>query len=249
MTEVIKFESVGLRYGLGPEVLQDISFNLETASFHFLIGPSGAGKSSLLRLMYLAHRQTRGIISLFGRNTASLPRTELPKLRRRIGVMFQDFRLLPHLTAFDNVALPLRVAGIKETKIKRYVEELLVWVGLENHMDVRPTTMSGGQQQRIAIARAVIARPKILYADEPTGNVDDRIAARLMHLFDELNKLGTTVVIATHNEAIIQEFRRPILRLESGRLTVVPLDKDKKSSDNKSNVKRATQLLESLNPE
>jgi len=249
MTEVIKFESVGLRYGLGPEVLQDISFNLETASFHFLIGPSGAGKSSLLRLMYLAHRQTRGIISLFGRDTASLPRTELPKLRRRIGVMFQDFRLLPHLTAFDNVALPLRVAGMKETKIKRYVEELLVWVGLENHMDVRPTTMSGGQQQRIAIARAVIARPKILYADEPTGNVDDRIAARLMHLFDELNKLGTTVVIATHNESIIQEFRRPILRIESGRLTVVPLDKDKKSSDNKSNVKRATQLLESLNPE
>jgi len=249
MTEVIKFESVGLRYGVGPEVLQDISFNLETASFHFLIGPSGAGKSSLLRLMYLAHRQTRGIISLFGRNTASLPRTELPKLRRRIGVMFQDFRLLPHLTAFDNVALPLRVAGMKETKIKRYVEELLVWVGLENHMDVRPTTMSGGQQQRIAIARAVIARPKILYADEPTGNVDDRIAARLMHLFDELNKLGTTVVIATHNESIIQEFRRPILRIESGRLTVVPLDKDKKSSDNKSNVKRATQLLESLNPE
>ncbi|MBL6863638.1 MAG: cell division ATP-binding protein FtsE [Rhodospirillales bacterium] len=249
MTEVIKFESVGLRYGLGPEVLQDISFNLETASFHFLIGPSGAGKSSLLRLMYLAHRQTRGIISLFGRDTASLPRTELPKLRRRIGVMFQDFRLLPHLTAFDNVALPLRVAGMKETKIKRYVEELLVWVGLENHMDVRPTTMSGGQQQRIAIARAVIARPKILYADEPTGNVDDRIAARLMHLFDELNKLGTTVIIATHNESIIQEFRRPILRIESGRLTVVPLDKDNKSSDNKSNVKRATQLLESLSPE
>ena len=199
MTEVIKFESVGLRYGLGPEVLQDISFNLETASFHFLIGPSGAGKSSLLRLMYLAHRQTRGIISLFGRDTASLPRTELPKLRRRIGVMFQDFRLLPHLTAFDNVALPLRVAGMKETKIKRYVEELLVWVGLENHMDVRPTTMSGGQQQRIAIARAVIARPKILYADEPTGNLDSENASAVMELLDVLHAEGATICMVTHD--------------------------------------------------
>ncbi len=222
MTEVVRFENVGLRYGLGPEVLQDITFGLEAGSFHFLIGPSGAGKSSLLRLLYLAHRQTRGLISLFGQDTADLSREKLPNIRRRIGVMFQDFRLLPHLSAFDNVALPLRVAGIRESEIKRHVEELLVWVALENHMDVRPPTMSGGQQQRVAIARAVISRPKILYADEPTGNVDDRIAARLMHLFEELNKLGTTVVIATHNESIVNEFGRPVLRIDAGKLKIPP---------------------------
>jgi cell division transport system ATP-binding protein len=222
MAEVVRFENVGLRYGLGPEVLQDITFGLEAGSFHFLIGPSGAGKSSLLRLMYLAHLPTRGLISLFGRDVSTLPHEQLPKIRRRIGVMFQDFRLLPHLTAFDNVALPLRVAGVRESEIRRHVEELLTWVALENHMDVRPPTMSGGQQQRVAIARAVIARPKILYADEPTGNVDDRIAARLMHLFEELNKLGTTVIIATHNEAMVRELGRPILKLNAGRLEFIP---------------------------
>ena len=232
MSDVVRFENVGLRYGLGPEVLQDITFGLEAGSFHFLIGPSGAGKSSLLRLMYLAHRQSRGIISLFDRNISTVPRKQLPKIRRRIGVMFQDFRLLPHLTAFDNVALPLRVAGVRESEIKRHVEELLVWVALENHMDMRPPTMSGGQQQRVAIARAVIARPKILYADEPTGNVDDHIAARLMHLFEELNRLGTTVVIATHNESIVRLFGRPVLKIDSGRLRVIPIENPKTKHDN-----------------
>lgn len=238
MAEVIRFENVGLRYGLGPEVLQDITFGLEAGSFHFLIGPSGAGKSSLLRLMYLAQRQTRGYISLFGRDVSTLPREQLPKIRRRIGVMFQDFRLLPHLTAFDNVALPLRVAGVRESEIKRHVEELLVWVALENHMDVRPATLSGGQQQRVAIARAVISRPKILYADEPTGNVDDRIAARLMHLFDELNKLGTTVVIATHNEAIVEKFGRPVLKIDGGRVKVIPIDTAQKDSQKNTIIDR-----------
>jgi cell division transport system ATP-binding protein len=232
MPKIIQFKNVGLRYGLGPEILQDINFGLETGSFHFLVGPSGAGKSSLLRLMYLASRQTRGTISLFGQDTSTLTRETLPKIRRRIGVMFQDFRLLPHLTAFDNVALPLRVAGVRESEIKRHVEELLVWVDLENHMDVRPPIMSGGQQQRVAIARAVIARPKILYADEPTGNVDDHIAARLMHLFEELNKFGTTVVIATHNEAIVKELNRPVLKINSGQLEVLPNNKVDPTADN-----------------
>jgi cell division transport system ATP-binding protein len=247
MSDVVRFENVGLRYGLGPEVLQDITFGLEAGSFHFLIGPSGAGKSSLLRLMYLAHRQSRGIISLFDRDISTVPRNQLPKIRRRIGVMFQDFRLLPHLTAFDNVALPLRVAGVRESEIKRHVEELLVWVALENHMDMRPPTMSGGQQQRVAIARAVIARPKILYADEPTGNVDDHIAARLMHLFEELNRLGTTVVIATHNESIVQQFGRPVLKIDAGRLRVIPIENPKTKHDNtqkKSNLALPTELLD-----
>ncbi len=220
MSEIVLFENVGLRYGLGPEVLQDITFSLETGSFHFLIGPSGAGKSSLLKLMYLAHRPTRGMISLFGRDVSTLPRQDLPSLRRRIGVVFQEFRLLDHLSAFDNVALPLRVTGVKESDIHRHVEELLAWVGLEDHMDFRPPTLSGGQQQRVAIARAVIARPQILYADEPTGNVDDRIAARIMHLFEELNKLGTTVVIATHNKSMVKSAGHAVLSLECGQLTV-----------------------------
>ena len=219
MSEIVRFENVGLRYGLGPEVLQDISFRLEPSSFLFLIGPSGAGKSSLLKLMYLAHRPTRGRVSLFGRDIATLSRKDLPSLRRCIGVVFQEFRLLNHLSAFDNVALPLRVIGLRETDIRKHVEELLSWVGLKDYLNSRPPTLSGGQQQRVAIARAVIARPKILYADEPTGNVDDRIAARIMHLFEELNKLGTTVVIATHNKAMVHATGHAVLTLKNGTLS------------------------------
>lgn len=215
---VVRFENVGLRYGLGPEVLQDISIALTPASYHFLVGPSGAGKSSLLRLMYLALRPTRGLISLFGRDIAVTPRDELPALRRRIGVVFQEFRLLSHLSAFDNVALPLRVAGTRESDVQRHVEELLAWVGLKDHIHARLPTLSGGQQQRVAIARAVITKPQLLLADEPTGNVDDRMALRLMHLFEELNKLGTTIVIATHNETLVKRLGHPCLRVDGGRL-------------------------------
>jgi cell division transport system ATP-binding protein len=215
---VVRFENVGLRYGLGPEVLQDVSFSLAPASYHFLVGPSGAGKSSLLRLMYLAMKPSRGLISLFGRNMATTPREELPGLRRRIGVVFQDYRLLNHLSAFDNVALPLRVAGGRERDIQKHVEELLSWVGLGDHMNASLPTLSGGQQQRVSIARAVITKPQLLLADEPTGNVDDRIALRLMHLFEELNKLGTTIITATHNESLVKRLGHPCLRLDNGRL-------------------------------
>jgi cell division transport system ATP-binding protein len=216
--ELIRFENVGMRYGTGPEVLRDISFTLQPGSFHFLTGSSGAGKSSLLRLMYLAQRPSRGLVTMFGRDVATLSRDELPALRRRIGVVFQNFRLLDHLSALDNVALPLRVAGAHEPEIRDHVAELLRWVGLGEHLHDRPPTLSGGQQQRIAIARAVITRPSLLLADEPTGNVDDRIGMRLLHLFDELNKLGTTVVIATHNEALIERFGHPRLVLDKGQL-------------------------------
>ena len=219
MDEVISFENVGLRYGIGREILRDVSFKLDAGSFHFLIGDSGAGKTSLLRLMYLAQRPSRCVVSLFGRDVSTVPRDELPLIRRRIGVVFQEFRLLDHLTTFDNVALPLRVAGVRESEIRKHVGELLSWVGLKEHMDARLPILSGGQQQRVAIARAVIARPKILFADEPTGNVDDRIAARLMHLFDELNKLGATVVIATHNESLVRKSGKSILSLDDGELS------------------------------
>ncbi|MEE2689017.1 MAG: cell division ATP-binding protein FtsE [Pseudomonadota bacterium] len=215
---MVQFENVGVRYGTGPEVLSDITFDLPDGSFHFVTGPSGAGKSSLLKLMYLALRPSRGLISLFGRNSASFDKAELPEVRRQIGVVFQNFRLINHLSTFDNVALPLRVAGAAENIIRTHVTELLTWVGLADHLEARPPTLSGGQQQRVAIARAVIARPRLLLADEPTGNVDDGIAVRLLYLFEELNRMGTTVVIATHNEFLVKRFRHPQLHLENKRL-------------------------------
>ncbi len=219
---VIRFDNVGLRYGSGPEILMDVSFALLPGSFHFLTGASGAGKSSLLKLIYMAHRPTRGQITLFDRSMARLTRDDLPELRRRIGVVFQDFQLLPHLSALDNVALPLRLAGVPEGAVRTQCAELLHWVGLGNHLESPPSTLSGGQQQRVAIARAVINRPRLLLADEPTGNVDDGIGMRLLYLFEEMHKLGTTVIIATHNETLIQRFDHPCLHLENGRLTAMP---------------------------
>ncbi len=218
--EPVRLQNVQLRYGDGPVVLRDVNFALSPGSFHFLTGGSGAGKTSLLGLMYLALQPTRGQVTLFGDDAASLPRRRLPELRRKIGVVFQDFRLLNHLSAFDNVALPLRLQGMPEEQLRRHVTELLAWVGLADHMAARPPLLSGGQQQRIAIARAVIARPSLLLADEPTGNVDDAIARRLLYLFAELNRMGTTVVIATHNPRLLAEFDRPILHLEDGTVTI-----------------------------
>ncbi len=217
--EVVRFQNVGMRYGLGPEILHDISFILTPGSFHFLTGPSGAGKSSLLQLMCLAHLPSRGLISLFEHDIATTPRRELPALRRRIGIVFQDFRLLGHLTALENVALPLRIAGVADKQIRRHVSELLRWVGLADHIDAFPSTLSGGQKQRVAIARAVVARPSLLLADEPTGNVDDAIGMRLMYLLEELNKIGTTVVVATHNEALVDRFDHLRIHLSDGELT------------------------------
>ena len=219
---VVRFENVGMRYGMGPEILRDISFALPAGSFHFLTGSSGAGKSSLLKLMYLAHRPSRGLISLFGREIATMARRDMPALRRRIGVVFQDFRLIDHLSALDNVALPLRVSGAKDEQIRVHVAELLTWVGLADHLDATPPTLSGGQQQRVAIARAVINRPSLLLADEPTGNVDNDLGVRLLYLFEELNRLGTTVVIASHNEGLVKRFHHPQLHLENGELRRVP---------------------------
>ena len=203
-------------------MLSGLTFELAPGSFHFLTGPSGAGKSTLLRLLYLALKPVNGTIELFDRDVAAIARHELPALRRRIGVVFQDFRLIGHLSALDNVALPLRVAGAKEAQIGNHVAELLAWVGLADHLDDLPSTLSGGQQQRIAIARAVIGRPSLLLADEPTGNVDDRIAMRLMYLFEELNKMGTTVVIASHNDSLVARFPHPQLHLEDGKLYRIP---------------------------
>jgi len=218
---VIRFENVGMRYGMGPEVLRDISFHLRPGSFHFLTGPSGAGKSSLLKLMYLVSRPSRGLITMFGHDMATTPRRKLPALRRRIGVVFQDFHLLDHLSALDNVALPLRIAGFDDDKVVEHAGELLKWVGLADRLQARPATLSGGEKQRVAIARAVIGRPSLLVADEPTGNVDPAMGSRLMHLFLEMNKLGTTVVIATHDVSLLKDVDASVMTLENGRLSVL----------------------------
>jgi cell division transport system ATP-binding protein len=224
---MVRFDEVGLRYARagqgrpdagGPDVLHGLSFVLPDGAFRWLLGPSGAGKTSLLRLMYLAVRPTRGRLAILGTDIDTAERRVLPRLRRRIGVVFQDFRLLPHLSAFDNVALPLRIAGRPEGQIKADVGEMLRWVGLAKQAAARPAALSGGEQQRVAIARAVINRPDLLLADEPTGNLDDAQAERLMQLLKELNRLGTTVVVATHSDALVRRHPSAALRLERGRL-------------------------------
>lgn len=215
----VRLDGVSLTYERTGEVLSEIDLVLKHGSFTFLTGPSGAGKSSLLKLMYLAHAPTRGGIRLFGRQTYDLKRKQLAALRRRIGVVFQEFRLLDHLTAFENVALPLRVAGQKPDTYENEVIDLLRWVGLGERIDTPTPSLSGGEQQRVSIARALINKPELLIADEPTGNVDPEMGQKILRLFAELNKrVGTTILIATHDLDLIREFDAPVLRLSDGLL-------------------------------
>jgi len=215
----VRLDNVSLRYDTSDDILSGIDLTLKQGSFSFLTGASGAGKSSLLKLLYLALKPTKGEVSLFGRPTGRLARDQLSALRRRVGVVFQEFRLLDHLTAYENVALPLRVVGRKEADYRADVEELLTWVGLGKRLHARPSTLSGGEQQRVAIARAVVTQPDILIADEPTGNVDPEMGSRLMRLFLELNKRrGTTVIIATHDLGLVRQVEAPVYRLNNGLL-------------------------------
>lgn len=217
---MFRFENVGLRYGMGPEILRDISFHLPERSFQFLSGPSGAGKTTLLRLLLLSLKPTRGLITVFDKDRARITRNELPMLRRKIGVVFQDFRLLDHMTTYENVALPLRVRGREEASYRADVIDLLKWVGLGERMHVLPPVLSGGEKQRAAIARALIEQPQILLADEPTGNVDPPLARRLLRLFIELNRLGTAVVIATHDLGLMEQVDARRMILSGGRLEI-----------------------------
>jgi cell division transport system ATP-binding protein len=204
---LLRFENVGLRYGLGAEIIRDATFNIAPQSFQFLTGPSGAGKTTLLRLMLLSLKPSRGHITIFDQDAANLDNAKLTNVRRRIGVVFQDFRLLDHLTTYENVALPLLVQGRAASAYRDEVIELLKWVGLGERIDALPAVLSGGEKQRAAIARALVGRPELLLADEPTGNVDPEMAWRLLRLFVELHKSGTAVVIATHDLTLIDEFR------------------------------------------
>ncbi|MEN5084089.1 cell division ATP-binding protein FtsE [Bosea sp. TWI1241] len=217
---MVRFENVGLRYGMGPEVLKDINFSIAPRSFQYLTGPSGAGKTTLIRLILMALKPTRGLVHLFGQDVSRLDAATLTGFRRRMGVVFQDFRLLDHLTLYENVALPLRVLGKEEAGYRAEVVELLRWVGLGERMHAVPPVLSGGEKQRAAIARALIARPQLLLADEPTGNVDPGLGRRLLRLFMELQALGTAVVIATHDLALMEQYDAPRLVLADGHLHV-----------------------------
>jgi cell division transport system ATP-binding protein len=216
---VVRFDGVSMRYGRDPETLKDISFELPRGSFHFLTGASGSGKSTLLKLIYLAERSSRGRIELFGRDLAGVKRGERPLMRRRIGVVFQEFRLLEHMSTFDNAALAPRIGGRKSAAYRTDVAERLAWVGLGGRMHAMPAALSGGEKQRLAIARAIVNRPDILLADEPTGNVDTAMGLRILRLFNELNRMGATVLIASHDEDLVARSGKPVLHLEEGRLT------------------------------
>lgn len=218
---MIEFSDVGLRYGNGPEILRDLTFTIEPGTFHFLTGPSGAGKTSLLRLLLLSLKPTRGKVTMFDEDVSDLSQDRLLQMRRHIGIVFQEFRLLDHLTTYENVALPLRVLGQAESEYRSNVTELLDWVGLGERMDALPSLLSGGEKQRAAIARAVIARPKVLLADEPTGNVDPDLSSRLVHLFAELNRtLGMTIILATHELPLLDRFSYPRMVLNKGELAI-----------------------------
>ncbi len=221
-TQIFRFEDAGLAYGDAAETLSDVNIDLGEGEFRFLTGPSGAGKTSLLKMIYLAMRPTRGKFFLFGEDAANAPREALPPLRRRIGVVFQEFRLLDHLTAFDNVALPMKVAGVNLNQYREDVSELLNWVGLGHRMDAKPATLSGGEQQRVALARALVSKPDLILADEPTGNVDPAMSERIMKLFVELNKLGAAVIVATHDLHLVQSLGKPVLRIADGRVSRAP---------------------------
>lgn len=216
---LVSFEHVHLRYATGHEVLRDVNLAIVPGVFYFLTGASGAGKSSLLRLIYQIERPSEGRVILFDRDTSQLRHNEFPALRRRLGIVFQDFRLVPHLTALENAALPLWLAGARDEKVVRnHVTELLSWVGLEDRLNALPCELSGGEQQRVAIARAIVNKPRLLLADEPTGNVDEESSKKLMHLFLELNKMGTTVIFATHQQGLVEKYAKPVLRIKKGRL-------------------------------
>ncbi len=216
---MIKFEHVSMSYIPGEDILHDISLELKKGSFHFLTGKSGSGKSTLLSLLWMQRRAAEGRIYMFGQDVSNLPRENLPQLRRKVGIVLQDYRLLEHLTIGENVGLPLKVIGESPKDIEAKVRELMAWMEIPDYYDAYPRTLSGGQKQRAAIARAVVTNPEILLADEPTGNLDSELAIKFMYLFEQLNKMGTTILFATHDQHLVSSFDYPVLRLKNGKLT------------------------------
>lgn len=217
MIEIVRFDQVGLRYP-GTQVLQNLSFSLKIGSFHFLTGVSGAGKTSLLKLIYRGILPTQGTVKVFGKDLSRIGASSIPIFRQRIGLVLQGCQLLPHLSIVDNVALALTITGVRLNQARHQAIELLQWAGLGTLLKSNPTTLSDGQKQRVAIARAVITRPLILLADEPTGHLDHEAASRLVQLFQELNRIGTTILLATHSRSLVAEFPYEELHLYQGQL-------------------------------
>lgn len=215
---MIRCKDLSLEYVAGTPVLDKVNFHLEPGSFCFITGPSGAGKSTLLSLLSLAQKPSSGTLELFGADVTELSRDALPEMRRKIGTVFQDFELLSHMNVAENVGLPLRILGEPQEQIASKVAELLAWIGLQDAAEQNPNTLSGGQKQRVAIARAVINKPLLILADEPTGNLDHALAMRLMYLFTSLNKIGATIIFATHDESLIAAFDYPVFTLKEGQL-------------------------------
>ena len=224
----ISFANVSANYDKGVDVLSDVSFNISGGAFYFLTGTSGAGKTTLLRLIYQLHKPSNGNIKLFGHSCDSLTRDDISTLRRKMAIVFQEYSLISHMTVFDNVALPLRVRGVSSEKIKKLVTKTLEWVGLGKYADVYPMELSGGQQQRVSVARAIIVQPAILLADEPTGNLDDENASRLMELFIQMNKMfGTTVILATHNKKLLETYKFPIITVDNHHVSFSGINTEK----------------------
>lgn len=220
---IIQFEKVSLSYDQGPNILQDVSFNLAPGTFHYLTGVSGSGKTSLLKLMYYAIKTYRGTIQIFDRDLRYVKNQERALIRQQTGFIFQDFLLLDHLTTLDNIVLPLRVKGEKWLSSRKKAQQMMKWIGLEGLEDAMPETLSGGQKQRAVIARAVMTKPKLLLADEPTGNLDEGNALKLLYLFEELNRAGITIVMATHNKELTTEFPHPTIHLADGKISIHPV--------------------------
>lgn len=253
---VISFVNVATRYEGGREILSDVSFNISSGAFYFLSGASGAGKTTLLRLIYMLHPASRGQIKLFGNNTIGISRDEMNELRRKMAIVFQEYSLISNLSVFDNIALPLRVRGESEKYTKKIVTKTLEWVGLAQYANQKPLNLSGGQQQRVSVARAIITQPEILLADEPTGNLDDDSAARLMELFVQMNKnFGTTIILATHSQKLMNTYKFPKIFVENRHVRfqsdVKPLEQiselnTEKSSPKKKNVNYFAELSNKL---
>jgi len=215
---MIQFDGVSKRYPGGFEALNDLSFHLERGEMAFLTGPSGAGKSTLLKLIPLLERPSRGQIMIAGINLSRLGKGRIPYLRRRVGIIFQDHRLLHDRTVFDNVALPLVISGTPHREVGRRVRAALDKVGLLDRERASPITLSGGEQQRVGIARAVVTRPPILLADEPTGNLDPELSEEIMRLFGQFNSVGVTILVASHDIDLVSRLGHRRIRLRDGRI-------------------------------
>ena len=213
---MIEFQNVTKKYPNGTVALNDVSLRIADGEFVFIVGSSGAGKSTLIKLMLREERASSGVIKVNGKNLGKMPRYKIPKFRRSIGVVFQDFRLIPNMTAYDNVAFALRVTNVSNKEIKRKVPYMLSLVGLANKAKCKPDELSGGEQQRVALARALVNSPSLIIADEPTGNIDPELSFEIVDLLNEINKLGVTIVMVTHEHDLEQQFNRRVITIEKG---------------------------------